>query len=98
MLPEVDKAGFTPIEIPRPRRNPWVAVKIVAALLVVGGLTAAWVTGYRPPMLRAGTKPLFELVEVDRGDVDLYVNENGSVESAVNTTVRCEVEALMGVV
>jgi len=39
-----------------------------------------------------------DLVEVDQGDVIEYVVENGTLESATNTVVRCEVEALMGMV
>ena len=38
------------------------------------------------------------LVEVDQGDVTEYVVENGTLESASNTVVRCEVEALIGTV
>ena len=56
MLPEVDKAGLPAIEIPRSRRNTWAVVKIVAAVLVIGGLAGAWLAGYRPPILRAGTR------------------------------------------
>jgi HlyD family secretion protein len=98
MLPEVDKAGLPVIEIPRARRNPWAAVKILAAVLVVGGPTVAWFAGYRPSILRAGTGSRIEFVEVGRGDVDLYVVETGSIESSMNTTIRCEVEALIGLV
>ena len=38
------------------------------------------------------------LLEVDQGDVIEFIAENGSLESATNTVVRCEVEALMGMV
>ncbi len=98
MLPEEDRAAFTPIEIPRVRRNPWALVKIAAALAVVGGLVGAWVAGYRPTTLLAGTRPSVHLVEIGTGPVDLFVVETGSIESANNTTVRNEVEALMGLV
>ena len=98
MLPEVPEASFTPIEIPKVHRNWWGLVKIAAATLVVGGLAGAWIAGYRPPMLRGGTQSAFDFIEIDRGDVDLCVVETGSIESANNTTVRCEVEALIGMV
>ncbi|MFO0956655.1 MAG: HlyD family efflux transporter periplasmic adaptor subunit [Isosphaeraceae bacterium] len=37
-------------------------------------------------------------VEVDRGDVPIYVVETGSLESTDNATVKCQVEALLGAV
>ncbi len=98
MLPDADKAGFAPIEIPVVRRGPWSYVKIFAALAVVVGLIVAWMSGYRPPILLAGTKSPIEFVEIDRGDVDVYVVETGSIESANNTTIRNQVEAILGTV
>ena len=55
MVPEVDEAGFTPIEIPQVRRNWGAWSRSAAAILVVGGLAGAWMAGYRPPIMRAGT-------------------------------------------
>src|SRR5271165_2273211 len=98
MFPETDKIDFTPIEIPRVRRGYWGYFKIAAALLAVGGAGWAWESGYRPPFLVQSSKSLLELVEIDKGDVDIVVIEQGTVESASNTTVRCQVEALMGTV
>src|SRR5262245_11382710 len=98
MAPEIDQTEFTTIEIPRVRRSPWGFLKIIAAVLVVGGAAWAWQAGYRPPLLLASSKAAVELVEIDRGDVDVYVVENGSIESANNTTVRCQVEALIGLI
>ncbi len=98
MLPEVDKAGFTPIDLPKPGRSPWAAVKIVAAIAAVAAAGVAWSAGYRPPMLLAANRPHYRLIEIDRGDVDLFVVENGTIESSNNTTMRCEVEALVGTV
>lgn len=40
--------------------------------------------------------PRMVLVSVDQGDIVSLVVENGTVESANNTTVRCEVEAIVG--
>ena len=42
--------------------------------------------------------PAFQLVEVDRGDIEISVVETGTVESANNATLRCKVEALLGTV
>src|SRR5262245_4105440 len=98
MAPEIDQTEFTTIEIPRVRRSPWGLLKIIAAVLVVGGAAWAWQAGYRPPQLLASSRAALELVEIDRGDVDVYVVENGSIESANNTTVRCQVKALLGLI
>ena len=98
MVPETEKIDFRPIELPKARRNVSGYVKIAAALLAVCGLTWAWQAGYRPSMLsQAGTIPL-DVVEIDRGDVDIVVVEYGALESASNTVVRCQVEALIGTV
>ncbi|MFI5457848.1 MAG: efflux RND transporter periplasmic adaptor subunit [Isosphaerales bacterium] len=98
MLPETDRIDFATIDIPRVRRGPWGYLKIGAALLAIGGAAWAWQAGYRPPLLAQESKTKVEFVEIDRGDVELSVVETGSVESANNTTVRCQVEALLGLV
>ncbi len=65
------------------------------------GLLVASVLGYRA--LPTDTSPTdsvasSEFVEPDVGDVSLYVYESGTLESARNTLVLCEVEALLGIV
>ena len=94
MLPEAEKIDFRPIEIPQVRRGPWGIVKIAVVLLLIVGGVIAWQKGYRPPMLAQDAAPLLQLVEVDRGDIDIAVVETGTIESANNTTIRCQVEAL----
>lgn len=82
-----------------PKRRPilgWLAT--LGLLVSIGGLLWAWERGYRPSwaMLR---KPVsLDLVEVDRGDIVELIVENGSVESASDAVVRCQVEALIGTV
>ena len=98
MFPENDQVDFAPIDIPRIRRGPWGYVKIGAALVALGGAAWAWQAGYRPPLLAHRSKSMLEFVEIDRGDIDLVVVETGSIESSNNTTVRCKVEALLGMV
>ena len=72
---------------------------MLAAVLSVGGAVWAWESGYRPPFLAADRlNANLVLLEVDQGDVIEFIVENGSLESATNTVVRCEVEALMGMV
>jgi HlyD family secretion protein len=96
MLPEDQKIDFAPIEIPRVRRNPWGYVKIVAAAAAMGGAAWAWNSGYRPPLLFGEAMPVLELYQIDQGDIDVVVVENGTIESGVTTPVRCRVEALLG--
>ena len=87
------------LDRPQPRRPLLGYLTMLAALLSVGGAVWAWQSGYRPPFLAAQRSDMsLELVEVDQGDVIEYVVENGTLESATNTVVRCEVEALMGMV
>ncbi|WP_205678631.1 efflux RND transporter periplasmic adaptor subunit [Aquisphaera insulae] len=72
---------------------------MLAGLAGAGGLGWAWYSGYRPAMLRAESPDAaLPLVEIDQGDVVEYIVENGALESASNTVVKCEVEALLGMV
>ncbi len=96
MLPEAEKIDFTPIEIPKVRRSPWGFVKIAAVLLLIGGGVAASRMGYLPSLTGRPAASLLRFVDVDRGDIDIAVVETGTIESANNTTIRCQVEALLG--
>ena len=89
------------IELERPARRPSLARKLASVALMgaaVGGGAWAWGRGYRPAWLRGDEKARFELVEVDRGDITQYVVEFGTVESASDAVVKCQVEALVGLV
>lgn len=84
------------LDIPRPASNrPKFLAIIGAAFVVVGGLA---LVEYRYSLVRrlAGRETPLTLIDVDQGQILTSVIENGSVESANNTTVRCEVEALVG--
>jgi HlyD family secretion protein len=98
MSVEAQKIEFTPIEIPRARHSAWGFVKIGLFLLIVSGGVAAWRLGYFAKYFKGELRPTFELVQVDRGDIDISVVETGTVESSNNTTLRCLVEALLGTV
>ena len=98
MFPEPDKFEIAPIEIPKVRRNPWAVVKMIAAVVCLGGATWAWQAGYRPANFFGEVKVPLRFVEIDAGDVETVVVENGTIESATNATVRCQVEALIGLV
>ena len=98
MLPEVDKIDFAPIEIPKVRNGPWVYVKIFAAL--------AWLAGWSGPGWRAigrrcclqRRNPRSSSWKSIEATWMFTVVETGSIESANNTTIRSQVEALLGTV
>ena len=99
MVPETEKIDFKPIEIPQVRRSfsgyredrPRRCWRLAARR---GPGRAAIV----PPCFCGHRRMPLDFVEIDRGDVDIVVVEHGTVESANNTTVRCQVEALIGTV
>lgn len=70
----------------------------LAAVAVLGGGTFVWARG---STLRQGwsTPPVaLKTLDVVDGPLAVVVVENGTVESASNTTVKCQVEALVGMV
>lgn len=78
------------------RGRPWGLVVLAAAILAAVGGAKAWERGYRPQMLWQGQAVPLETTAVDRGDLALLVVETGTLESADNATVKCQVEALIG--
>jgi len=82
-----------------PKRRPllgWLATLTI--MVSLGGLVWAWEKGYRPSWEMFQDPVALDLIEVDRGDILELIVENGSVESATDAVVRCEVEALIGTV
>lgn len=82
-----------------PKRRPvlgWLTT--LAVMVSFGGLVWAWESGYRPSWEMFAEPVSLDLIEVDRGDIVELIVENGSVESASDSVVRCEVEALIGTV
>src|SRR4051794_7094783 len=91
----LDESAPASLVIPEERGTswrPWLLAGGIATVLVLG----AWGSGLRPSRLWSSPVPTLNTLEVDRGDVVLVVTENGSLESADNATVRCQVEALIG--
>lgn len=70
-------------------------VLIAVVILVPASLWASSATFAR---LWKPKAVVYETLAIDSGDVEQLVVENGSLESANNTTLRCQVEALIGVV
>jgi len=82
-----------------PKRRPVLGWLVTLAVMVsLGGLTWAWERGHRPSWDMFQEPVSLDLIEVDRGDILELIVENGSVESASDSVVRCEVEALIGTV
>jgi len=87
------------LERPGPRRSlARRLAAVVVALGAVGGAAWAWEQGYRPAWLRPEVESPYHMAEVDRGDIAQYVVEFGTLESASDAVVRCQVEALVGMV
>lgn len=86
----------TGLVIPQVRRNPWrpwlLAGNLVVAVLAVG----VWKTGLNLRNPWANQAVELATLPVDEGEMLVLVTENGSLESANNATVRCQVEALVG--
>lgn len=86
------------LETPKPRRSILKWLTILGGTASVCAATWAWQNGLRPSMDYFAKPIQFRLVEVDRGDIVQVVLENGSLESASDSTVKCRVEALIGMV
>ncbi|WP_435021292.1 efflux RND transporter periplasmic adaptor subunit [Tundrisphaera sp. TA3] len=88
------------LEIPKTsRRGPILkilAVAAIAASVMLG--VHFWRAGYRPSHAWQAPVERLKTVSVDRGDMAALVTETGTLESASNVTVRCQVEALIGMV
>lgn len=88
-----------PITIPsrtkKPRRLLTILWMALVAAIGTGGVL--WASGVRPGSLWSDDEfSRLPTVEVDRGDIPVYVVESGTLESADNATIKNEVEALLG--
>ncbi len=87
---------LTAIPQPRQRNRLQGMLKIAIALAVIGGAGWAITSGEVSRRMFKQEKPTERFVEVDRGQIGLTIVENGTVESANNAVLRCQVEALVG--
>jgi HlyD family secretion protein len=95
--PEVSSPPPSGLVIPEAPRRSWmrwlVGGLVVSAIVAFGG----WKAGYGPRRLLANPTAGPTTLPIDEGLMAVLVTENGSLESSNNATIRCEVEALMGV-
>ena len=99
LTPEVNSPAPPTIAlvIPETRGGAWKGWLIAALGVVVSGSMVAWKVGIDPRRLVAGQVVELPTVLVDEGTMVALITETGSLESSDNATVRCHVEALMGV-
>ena len=73
---------------------------LVSGLIVaVFGVVGAWKAGLiRPSRLWTPPVATLKTLTVDEGTLYAVVTENGSLESSNNATIRCQVEALIGLI
>ena len=71
---------------------------LVAILLVAATSAGLWAYGIRPDRLWSGQGETYLTIAIARGDVRSYVLESGNLESSNNATIKCQVEALLGMV
>lgn len=90
-----DEPAAPQLIIPAQRKPTWQRRAWLTGAVALVGLGGAWAL-VRPSLSWSKTARTVETIVVDRGDVALVVTENGTLESADNATVRCEVEALVG--
>ncbi len=87
------------LEIPSEPGRSWRSWVLAGLVVVLAACGWAYKAGLINPQ-RLWTRPPATLttVPVDQATMYVVVTENGSLESSNNTTIRCQVEALMGLV
>jgi HlyD family secretion protein len=96
-LPATTNSTLAPALVvePPPRRRLRGLVVVTALVLVAASGTWAWSNGSLKRLLGDEETPI-PLVEVDRGSLMVYLVETGALESANNTSIKCQVESLLG--
>jgi len=98
----LDLTTITPATSPDTKAAPrsW-AGKVVLGLIgltTLGVVGFLWQSDFRPQRLWASPPVVLETLDVLTGPLAVVVVETGTVESASNTTIKCQVEALVGMV
>ena len=97
----VTSAPATTIHAARRPKQRWgwlrpVAIVVVLVAALAGG--SLWALGYRPGRGYSSGENSYATVEIRRGEVRVIVLESGSLESADNAMIKCQVEALLGTI
>ena len=75
--------------------GPGRVIAVVVSLAAVVSC-AIWFSGTSEALGLSQPKSLLKTVRVTEGDIQVVVTESGTLESAKNATVKCQVEALVG--
>lgn len=96
-LMSIDVSAPAHLVVSTRRRRPWWPWLVLAMPVVFASF---WLAGTRARRARlfSGTPVALSTVAVDRGDLFTEVVEYGTLESANNATVKCQVEAVIGLV
>lgn len=97
----LDLSSITPPPVPPPRSGRRLIPKFLVILTLLAamfGVARAWESGFHPSRIWESRPEPLPTVDVERGPVRVAVTESGTLESASNTTIKCQVEALIGVV
>ncbi len=87
------------LDIPVERVWPWRFWVVTGLILGFFVTVGSWKAGLiQPSKLWARKVKMLQTVPVDEGTLFVVITENGSLESSNNATIRCQVEALIGLV
>src|SRR4051794_4013768 len=95
--PNALNSVLTPAVVVAPKRRlpRWLTT---ATALGVAAAVVAWGWGARSSLkgLFVEEPPALALLDVDQGSLNVTLVETGALESALNTSIKCQVEALLG--
>jgi HlyD family secretion protein len=92
-----DSSSRVTLEIPEDRHGlGWKTWTALATVLAAAACYGGWKAGLRPDRFLAAPTATLATLTVDEGEMAAVVTENGSLESADNASIKCMVEALIG--
>ncbi len=101
--PEVKPASSTGVQpilvIPQEgSKNPLWLLTLGVAGLVLGGGFLAWNKGLHADQFFKPTVDRLAYLTIDRGEIAVFINESGSLDTGIDPPIKCQVEALLGTV
>ena len=102
ILPEADPtksiAGATTLVIPveSSRKSLWLVTFGVSGLLFFG--VVAWSKGLQANQFFQPAILHLAFVTADRGEMAMFINESGSLDTGIAPPIKCQVESLLGTV